>query len=137
MMNEENKYQDIIHLTRPLSKKHKPMSVSDRAAQFSPFAALTGHDAAIKETARRTDCERELDEYEKAVLDETLQLIMKKNQRSMVQITYFELDSLKAGGKYLEITGVIKKIDAFERVIVMENNVRIPVNHIVAMEEFE
>ena len=71
-------YDDIIHLPHHLSKKHAPMPLIDRAAQFSPFAALTGHDAAIKETARLTDRKIELDEYEIANLDEKLQQIKEK-----------------------------------------------------------
>jgi hypothetical protein len=91
--DSSREYADIINLPHPESKKHKRMSMRDRAAQFSPFAALTGHDAAIKETARLTDDFTDLDESMKRNLDEKLVLILEKlNEKPIVTITYFLKD---------------------------------------------
>ena len=125
-------YDDIIHLPHHRSKKHAPMPLIDRAAQFSPFAALTGHDAAIKETARLTDRKIELDEYEIAVLDEKLQRI--KEQLKVypeVTITYFQPDIRKDGGKYVTVTGKVKKIDEYAKAMIMEDGTRILIEDII------
>ena len=91
-----NKYEDIIHLNRPFSKKKK-MSLSQRAAQFSPFAALIGHDEAIKETARLTSERIELDEQQIQTLNEKLCYI-KEHNPILIKVTYFIPDNLKDGG---------------------------------------
>ena len=128
MMN----YDDIIHLPHHRSKKHAPMPLIDRAAQFSPFAALTGHDAAIKETARLTDRKIELDEYEIAVLDEKLQKI--KEQLKVypaVTLTYFQPDIRKDGGEYVTVTERVKKIDEYAKAMIMEDGTRILIEDII------
>lgn len=126
------KYDDIIHLPHHRSKKHAPMPLSDRAAQFSPFAALTGHDAAIKETARLTDRKIELDEYEIAVLDEVLQTIKEKIAESPeITVTYFEPDMRKEGGKYVTVTGNVKKMDEYTKALIMNNGMRIRIEDII------
>ena len=125
-------YDDIIHLPHHRSKKHAPMPLIDRAAQFSPFAALTGHDAAIKETARLTDRKIELDEYEIAVLDEKLQKI--KEQLKVypeVTLTYFQPDIRKDGGEYVTVTERVKKIDEYAKAMVMEDDTRILIEDII------
>ena len=128
-------YADIINLPHPESKKHKRMSMRDRAAQFSPFAALTGHDAAIKETARLTDDFTDLDESMKRNLDEKLVLILEKlNEKPIVTITYFLKDLRKAGGSYEASEGWIKKVDFYDRVIVMGDQTRIMLDSIVDIE---
>ena len=112
-------YDDIINLPHPSSAKHPRMPMSDRAAQFSPFAALTGHGAAIEETARLTDRRIELTEEEKTVLDEKLRLLLETGGEGM--ITYFLPDERKDGGAYVTKLGTIKKIDPLEgRVILTE-----------------
>lgn len=106
----DHSYDDVIHLPHPASKIHPRMSMVDRAAQFSPFAALTGYDAVLKETARLTGERIELDEYEKNALNERLQLIAATlGEDHEVSITYFKPDELKAGGEYVTVTGEIKK----------------------------
>ena len=111
-----SRYDDIIDLSRPVSEKHPPMKRSDRAAQFAPFAALTGHGDAIRETARLVDEEIVLSEEEYRELDRTFQeLLQKKNPR--VSVTYFIYDQFKHGGKYEKITFTIRKIDLTERKI--------------------
>lgn len=100
----------------------------DRAAQFSPFAALTGHDAAINETARLTDTRIELDDCEKEIINEKLLMISNGNQTAT--ITFFRPDEMKFGGAYIDITGTVKKIEAISREIVMSSGERIPVDEI-------
>lgn len=129
------KYDDIINLPHHTSSKRPRMSMIDRAAQFSPFAALTGYDAAIKETARLTDRRIELDEYSKAALDERLRMIhdhIKENPE--ITITYFQPDERKAGGAYLSVIGSIKKIDNYERSVIMQDGQKIPIEEIMEIE---
>lgn len=128
-------YDDIIHLPRHVSKKHPQMALSDRAAQFSPFAALTGHGAAIKETARLTDERIQLDEYMINVLSDRLQIIADRlKEKPEVMITYFQPDEKKNGGAYVTATGTVKKIDVYERIVVMVDRQEIPIDDIVGIE---
>lgn len=118
MSTAREKYKDIIDLPRWISPKHVPMSMEDRAAQFAPFAALTGHGAAIKETARLTDRKHQLDEDELEVLDWKLGVLLENlHKKPEVAITYFKKDSLKEGGSYEEMRGVIRKLDVNNRKI--------------------
>ncbi|MBR5268747.1 MAG: hypothetical protein IKU20_11225 [Lachnospiraceae bacterium] len=134
-MDSSKEYGDIINLPHPESKKHKRMSMRDRAAQFSPFAALTGHDAAIKETARLTDGFVDLDESMKATLDEKLVLILERsNEKPIVTITYFLKDEKKLGGSYEVAEGWIRKVDFYERVIEMGDRSKILLDHVVDIE---
>lgn len=126
------KYDDIIDLPHHRSKKHAQMPLGDRAAQFSPFAALTGHEAAIKETARLTDRKIELDEYEIAALDEILQTIKEKlSENPEITVTYFEPDMRKDGGKYATVTGNVKKMDEYTKCLIMNNGIRIRIEDII------
>ena len=134
-MEEKHEYDDIINRTHHQSKTRPHMSNYDRAAQFSPFAALVGHDAAIEETARLTDDKAELDEYEKARLDEKLWMIAENLiSEPEVQITYFQPDERKSGGTYLSVTGCVKKIDEYERVLVLTDKTKIPIEQISELE---
>ena len=134
-MKETHRYDDIIHLSRPVSKKRSPMSNFDRAAQFSPFAALTGYDAVIAETGRLTDIQIELDEGGKALLDEKLQTIREHlAQQPKVKLTVFCPDSRKSGGSYETITGNVKKIDPVARILVLTGGEVIPVDRIYGIE---
>ena len=109
---DEHRYDDIIHLPHPTSAKYPRMSMMDRAAQFSPFAALTGYEAAIRETARVTEPKIELDEYEKEVLNERLQMLQETmTQHPTISLTYFLPDERKDGGSYVSLTGAVKHID--------------------------
>ena len=125
-MNSENNYDDIIGLPHHVSANRSHMAVSDRAAQFSPFAALTGHDAAVQETARLTDRKTELDENIKEIINE--KLIASALGLSEICIEYFQPDGRKSGGVYLNTVGFIKKIDTLKSEIVMSDGKRIPVN---------
>ncbi len=127
-----NPYDDIINLPHHTSASRPHMSAYDRAAQFSPFAALTGYDAAISEMARLTDKKIELDEYKKADLSERLCMIQDlKDERPQVSITYFMPDIKKSGGEYITVTGCVRKIDKHERTVVMQDATRIPIDDIL------
>ncbi len=131
-----HKYDDIMDLPHPTSDTHPRMSLYDRAAQFSPFAALTGHGEAVRETARLTEEEAELDEDVKARLDETLRAVREKLKSGMavpVTMTYFEPDKKKDGGAYVSLDGNIKKVDEHERAVVMEDGTVIPVERIASL----
>ncbi len=126
-----NNYEDIINFKRPISKKHGKMPIADRAAQFAPFAALTGFGAIIKETARLTDKKIELEESEKEILDEKIKILKSKiNEKPIITITFFEKDLLKDGGKYIKLTGSLKKIDEYAQEIVMLDNSKINIQDI-------
>ena len=131
----DNKYSDIINLPHYQSKKRQPMSIHDRAAQFSPFAALTGHDEAIKETARLTDKKIELDETTKIQLNEKFNYIMEHiyNQPE-ITVTYFIPDSLKSGGMYVDFTGNVKKYDYLNRILHFTDATELKVDDILEIE---
>ena len=131
------KYDDIIDLPHPTSQNHPRMSLHDRAAQFSPFAALTGLDAALRETARLTDQRITLDEYEQAALDETLQTVrdaLAKKEHPTVEVCYFVPDTRKAGGAYCTVTGVVKKMAEFEGLLIMADGTEVPMGEISVLE---
>ena len=111
------------------------MTILNRAAQFAPFAALTGYNDAISETARLTDEKINLDENHKEMLDEKLQMISEHiNEHPEVTVTYFSADEKKAGGTYLTNTGWIKKIDSYEQAIVMQNGFRVLIKDIYDLQ---
>lgn len=127
------KYGDIIDLPHYVSKTRPQMSMVDRAAQFSPFAALTGYDAAVQEMARLTDERMELDEGRIAVLDEQIQGIrdrIGKGEWPEIVATYFQPDERKAGGRYVTATGSVKRVDEYARVIEMMDGNRISIDRI-------
>lgn len=136
---KENKdikrYDDIINMPHHTSAVRPHMSNYDRAAQFSPFAALTGHDAAVKETARLTEEKQELDDYEKARLNDKLQIIADRlPSNPMVTITYFSPDEQKSGGAYRVCSGCVKKIDGQGHTVVMTDKKVIPIQQISEIE---
>ena len=129
------KYNEIMWLPHHVSKTRPQMPMSDRAAQFAPFAALTGYDAAIKETGRLTDERIELDVEALSALDMKYQLLMEAlDEAPEVTITYFQPDERKAGGKYVSAVGVVKKIDGFERRITMQDGAKIPMDDVLSIE---
>jgi hypothetical protein len=128
-------YDDIINLPHHVSATRPHMPAIDRAAQFSPFAALTGYDAAIKETARLTGERMELDEYMKDVLSIRLQIIADQlKEHPEIAITYFQPDEKKNGGAYVTVIGIAKKIDEYERILVMTDGTWIPIDEIISIE---
>lgn len=134
-LQNTHQYDDIIHRPRPVSKKHAPMSCYDRAAQFSPFAALTGYDGVIEEAGRLTDSAALLDEGGMALLDEKLQQIQAHITRMpQITVTYFREDDRKSGGSYLSLTARVKKIDACQHVLWMADGTAIPITSIYELE---
>lgn len=128
-------YDDIIDLPHHVSKKHPQMSMQNRAAQFSPFAALTGHNEAIKETQRATQQRIELDEYEKGRINAKLQMIQNKiEEHPQITVTYFKPDCKKDGGEYRTVTASIKKIDGNQRKLILENEEEFRIENILSIE---
>lgn len=128
-------YEDIIHLPHHVSTKHPQMALIDRAAQFSPFAALTGHGAAIQETARLTDKRIELDENQKEQLDFQMQILQQKlSEQPQIIVTYFCPDEKKSGGAYKNTSGIVKKIDSYQQEIVLLDGRHIPISDIYELE---
>ena len=131
LKEREGLYDDIINLPHPVSKKHPQMPMKNRAAQFSPFAALNGHGAAIRETLRKTEPQRELGESDREILDKKLTCLREHlAERPEVTVTYFLKDSKKEGGKYIDISGVIKKMDFYYGLLVMEDGTKIRLEEI-------
>lgn len=133
--DNDHKYDDIIDLPHHRSTILPHMPLADRAAQFSPFAALTGHGEAIRETARLTDSKMELSEEVRAYLDARLSFLAENiKDHSEISIAYFLPDERKAGGAYVVKTGAVKKINEYEQTIVMRDGSVIPINDIVAID---
>lgn len=129
------KYDDILRLPHPTSERHPRMSISDRAAMFSPFAALTGHSAAITETTRLTQRRIELDEDSKARLDLKQRMLAEfVDQQPEVTVTWFQPDERKDGGSYATTTGRLKRVDALERVMVLTDGTKIPLDDVLEIE---
>ena len=141
MMQRKSKdYSDIINLPHPVSKKHPQMSLYDRAAQFSPFSALTGHEAAIAETGRLTEERTELDEDAKERLDEKLQNLLFRLQVCgaeglPIRVTYFVPDEKKEGGAYQEYTGSLKRLDAYARALIFSDATEISLDAVYDIAE--
>ena len=128
-------YDDIIDLPHHVSAARPQMTAIDRAAQFSPFAALTGYDSAIKETARLTDERVMLDECAKAALSDRLQIIAERiKEHPEIAITYFQPDAKKNGGAYVTAVSSVKKIDEYKRVVVMTDGAAIPIDEIISID---
>ncbi|MBQ9250614.1 MAG: hypothetical protein IJ179_09650 [Oscillospiraceae bacterium] len=128
-------YDDIINMPHHVSDKHPQMPMIDRAAQFSPFAALTGYDAAIVETARLTEEKRELSEEQKQVINKQLgELQSRLKTDPVATVVFFRADSRKAGGSYETITGAAKKVDDYLGILEMANGVVIPFDDIMSLE---
>ena len=129
------KYDDIIGLPHPTSSKHPRMPISERAAIFSPFAALSGHSAALAETARLTDQKIELDEDTKAELDRKQAVLLEHiGEQPEVMVTWFQSDERKDGGAYVTVTGRLRKIDEAERALVLLDGTRVPLEDVMELE---
>ena len=133
--NSSTQYNDIINLPHHVSSTRPQMPMLDRAAQFAPFAALTGYDAAIKETGRLTDEKIEMDEEALNILNMKYQILVDSlDDKPEVTFTYFKPDERKAGGAYVKVTGTVKKVDDFERLIVMQNGAKMPMDDILNID---
>jgi hypothetical protein len=128
-------YSDIINLPHHVSHNHLQMPMMARAAQFAPFAALTGYDAVIHETARQTDKQVELEEYDNERLNRIFSELMDSlEEHPVVTVSYFKPDEHKAGGAYVTVTGQLKKIDTYEQLMVMEDGTAIPIGNIMDLQ---
>ena len=127
-------YSDIINLSRPVSKRPR-MSLEQRSAQFAPFAALTGYEGQVKETARLTNKKIEINEELKEILNKKIQLIQEKiKEQPQIEITYFVPDERKEGGKYETIKNSIKKIDEYKNKLIMIDGLSISINEIIDIQ---
>ena len=130
-----HRYDDIIGLPHHRSAVRPHMPLADRAAQFSPFAVLSGYGAVIAETARLTDRRIELDEDEKAVITQKLQIAAEHiRERPEITVTWFRPDEKKDGGAYLTVTGAVRRIDGYDQAILMTDGTRIPICDVAALE---
>lgn len=128
-------FDDIIDMPHHISKRHPQMSMHDRAAQFSPFAALVGYESAIRETARLTDQKNELGEYEAELLNKRLGIISELSDiHPMINITYFRPDELKSGGAYVTERGSVKCINEYDHTVVLVDGRKISINDIACIE---
>ena len=125
--------EELIHMTAPKSPIHPPMSREDRAAQFAPFAALTGHQAAIEEAARVTDVRMELDEEMKEQLNVKLQKSVSEPGKR-IQIVYYDSGWKKKWWQLYDKTGIVKKIDEYQKILVLEDGSKIPIEDIREIE---
>ena len=130
-----DQYDDTIHLPHHISSTRPRMSAIDRAAQFSPFAALTGYDVSIKESARLTGERLELDDSQKEDIGDKLRFVMEQlDADTEIRITYFLPDTRKAGGEYVSVSGAVKKIDEYERMIIMSDGKQIPIDEVIDVD---
>ena len=135
-MNHE--YDDILHLPRPVSTRHARMSMTDRGAQFSPFAALVGYEKVLEESARLTEAETFLDEGGKELLDRKLQVLAGHLGRmGQIRFLCYRPDERKAGGSFLWIEGIVKKIDLYRRTVVLEDGQEFAIEDIRAIDGVE
>lgn len=135
-MNHE--YDDILHLPRPISARHARMSMTDRGAQFSPFAALVGYEKVLEESARLTEAETFLDEGGKELLDRKLQFLAGHLGRmGQIRFLCYRPDERKAGGSFLWIEGIVKKIDLYRRTVVLEDGQEFAIEDIRAIDGVE
>lgn len=135
MKKDIHNYDDIINMPRHISSKHPQMKIIDRAAQFAPFAALTGHKESINEASRITDSKKELDENQKEILNNKLNYILLNLDKLLeIKITYFQADLKKSGGKYVTVLATIKKIDEYNKVLVLNNGKKIKIDDLYWLE---
>lgn len=134
-MNDKSKYESIINLAHHTSSKHPQMSISDRASQFSPFAALTGYGAAIDETARYVSSQHDLDEDVRAAIDFQLQRVAERiADKPFVSLSYFKRDNRKDGGEYVTVEGHLKKIDEIEKTLQLTDGSIIEISTLLAID---
>ena len=134
-MAEKFPYEDIVNLPPHISKKHPQPSMMDRAARFAPFAAITGYEEMVLEEARLTEERIDLDEGTLSKLNEKLNMIQEfLDEEPEIRITYFEPDKKKKGGAYIDVTGIVKRIDEYERLVIMSDGKKIPIDDIYGLD---
>lgn len=133
-MAEKFPYEDIVNLPPHISKKHPQPTMMDRAARFAPFAAITGYEEMVLEEARVTEERIELDEGTLSKLNEKLNMIQEFiDEEPEVRVTYFEADKKKKGGAYIDVIGAVKRIDEYERIVIMSDGKKIPIDDIYGL----
>ena len=134
-MFEKFPYEDIVNLPRPISKKHPQPTMSDRAARFAPFAAITDYEAMVLEEARETEERIVPDENALSLLNEKLNILQEfPDKISEIKVTYFVPDKKKSGGAYVTVKGSVKKIDAYKKILIMRDEKKIPIEDISKIE---
>ena len=134
-MADKFPYEDIVNLPPHISKKHPQPTMLERAARFAPFAAITGYEEMVLEEARVTEERIELDEGTLAMLNEKLNIIHDSlDSEPVIKITYFEPDKRKSGGAYVSVTGTVKRIDEYERLVIMSDGKKIRIDEIFGLE---
>ena len=129
------KYSKLENITRPQYPDLPPMPIEDRAAQFSPFAAVVGYDDAVEETARFTDSMIELSEDEIVLLNDALAKLRESiDEKPQIRVTYFVPDAKKDGGEYVSKTGIVKRIDEYENVLIFTDGDKVAVSSIIKVE---
>ncbi len=135
MKNFSDTYEDMVSLPHHVSSSHPHMPMPDRAAQFSPFAALTGYEAAITEASRLTNSRVELDENAKSSLNEKLQIARENlGDSAEITVTYFVPDEKKEGGEYVTACGKVCKIDTYAGLLTLEGGITIPIREIIQID---
>ena len=134
-MPEKFPYEDIVNLPRPTSKKHPEPSMMDRAARFAPFAAITDYEEMVLEEARVTEDRITLDENALSLLNEKLNILQKFSDKTpKIKVTYFEPDKKKSGGAYVTVTGLVKRIDTYKKMLIINDGKKIPMENIFSLE---
>ena len=131
----EEKYGDILYVPHPVSKRQKKAPRTTRAAQFSPFAALSGYEQAIRETSRETMKKPELSEDEKVQLDRQIQKLLNEPTPRRILLTWFEEDQRKEGGSFRSAQCTIESVSGYQRILCTDSGMKIPLDDIVAIEE--
>ena len=135
-MNDSHQYDDIIALPHHVSERHPHMPLIDRAAQFSPFAALTGYEAAIVETARPTEAKRELSEEQKQIISSRLYELQNCiSSVPRITVVFFQKDDRKSGGTYRTVSGPVKKVNDYLGVLEMADGLSIPFQDILSLDQ--
>ena len=135
-MNDSHQYDDIITLPHHVSERHPHMPLIDRAAQFSPFAALTGYEAAIAETARPTEAKRELSEEQKQIISSRLYELQNCiSSAPCITVVFFQQDKRKSGGAYRTVSGPVKKVNDYLGVLEMSDGLSIPFQDILSLDQ--
>ena len=134
-LKQTHKYDDIIHLKHHISPRRAGMPMIDRAAQFSPFAALTGYEDVIEETGRWTESATELTESSKEALNEKFRILAEHYRETpQITVTYFAPDRLKNGGSYVTVTARIKRVDEYAQVLRLMDGREIPMQSVYSIE---
>ena len=137
MTEARKKYGDIIDHPHFVSPEHPPMAIENRAAQFSPFAALTGYDDLVAEAARYTGERITLDESKKEELDRMLSFLLRQPAPPTVSVTYFLPDEKKAGGAYVTVTGGLERFDPAKKTLRLSGGETIPIEDVIEIEAEE